>query len=166
MKTIGIILGLLFGGCVLLGIVEAIIVGNSSRNSARSGSGGSVIPAPAVIGPVKPFNVRLSNSYADSIFTLDVTIIGKPIDGGTAPMGKKVRVWDRERVAGHDFVRRDALFTIPRDSDVKVSLTAMSLGENRYFTPTVKADPHSDTLSIDYDWDVATAAFTIHFGWR
>jgi len=168
MKPLGLIVAVIIGGCILLtifmGAIGAIAAANAPRPSTPV-----VAPVAEPVrdpGPVKPLNVRLSNSYADSIFTLDVTVLGKPVDGGNAPMGKKVRVWDRERIAGHDFVRRDALFTVPRAADIKVNLTAMSLGENRYLTTTIKGDPYSDTLSIDYTWDVATAAFTISYGWR
>lgn len=154
---------------VLLTCVGSMILGalTTASSKATSNEPSATIPAgPKVERPVKQCNVVLINSYAESLFTLDVTVLGKRVDGDSPLTGKKVRVFERERVPGHQRVERENLFMMSRGADVKFTLAGTSLGETRYFTATLPADRRRDTLKIEYDWDVATAAFTISYEWR
>lgn len=156
LRALGIALVVAIGGCFLFGIF-AVAVSRLAPSQRTEGPTSNAL--------VKPLNIKIRNRYAESIFTVDVTVSSKRVDGGTAPIGKKVRVFDRERVAGHSFAERDDVFMVARDAQVKVNFAATSLGEERYFTAKLDPEPQLSTIVIEYDWDVATAAFTISYIW-
>ena len=159
--TIGF-LGLV-GFCVLSMVIGALV---SPKGATPTNATSRAAVPPAKVSPVKPLKVEIRNHYAESIFTLDVTVNSKKVDGGTAPIGKKVRVFEKERIRGHDELEKSAGFLMARDGDLRLNLAAMSLGEWRYFSAKIEPNPAAEMVVITYDWDFATAAFTITYGWR
>ncbi|MEK7178574.1 MAG: hypothetical protein AAB721_02890 [Patescibacteria group bacterium] len=115
-------------------------------------------------------NVRMRNEYAESIFTVDVTIEA-PTDGGTIsigePAGTKKRVFDNERIAGSAFkVSTTTLNADPR-AVLFLEIVGTSLGRQHAFSGR---EPVSDsgsnrTLGLVYDYDLALASFRLRYGW-
>jgi hypothetical protein len=148
------------------GMVLSAMQQQAGGGSGTTPSTPSAPTPPRVESPLKPLSVTIRNKYAESLFTLDVTVVGKRVDGDSPLVAKKYRVCERARIEGHGSEDFRDLFKMNRAADVKFTFAATSLGETRYFTVTVQADKTHDTLRIDYDWDVATAAFTISYGWH
>ncbi|MBL8924100.1 MAG: hypothetical protein JNJ54_34915 [Myxococcaceae bacterium] len=100
--------------------------------------------------------VRVENDYAESLFTVGVQVN----DGGVVELMKDKRIGANQSAS--------APFVSNVGDVVTLHFSAMSLGQRQNFTPIVEKDPvtrEKPTLLITYDFDLATANFTIRHYW-
>lgn len=138
---------------------------------------------PAPDDGYRTVSFRVENHYAESLFTLSYEIElpeGTSEDGepwevrdgpaeGTVLEQKRLDAYDRETVSD--------VVTVPVGSRVHVTLVARSLGDDYVFDELedpddgapglVVTDSRSQTtLVLEYDYDLANAAFSVSYGWR
>lgn len=104
-------------------------------------------------GP-RTLKASITNKYAVSLFSLSVSVNDT----------SKVLFTD-ERIESYESA--DAEFTATTGDQLAFTLSSVSLGERHDFAPITLskrlADEHG-TLSITYDYDLATANFHIAYG--
>jgi hypothetical protein len=117
-------------------------------------------------------NIMMGNLYAESIFTLDVTINartpGAVAIAGTVPFGTQRRVLDAFRIGGNAEERRPAVMLIDPSSKIDVAASIVSLGQTSRFTASTTLDGATltkDTLGFVYNYDVALATFGLRYDW-
>lgn len=102
-------------------------------------------------------SIAVENRYAESLFTLDWqgTRDGQPAGA---------RVLDSARVAAGDRLTRKAAFQADSTTPLRLVFSSMSLG-TAYTFPAVDTQAQSGTHLFVYDYDLATAAFTVSHRW-
>lgn len=105
------------------------------------------------VGGVKS---SIRNEYAVSLFSLVVTV-----DKGTP-----VKVFDRERIEMFDTATSTIRVPASDGQKVRFELSAVSVGDTQGFGPIEVVKGSHDEYHFEYDYDLATAKFTIHHGWQ
>jgi hypothetical protein len=112
--------------------------------------------------PDEPFpidvSVEVENQYAESLFTVDwqATVDGVAQGG---------RIMDSVRIRSYGTSLAKAAFQVPSQTPTRLVFSAVSLGEVRSFAP-IDITAKYGTYRIVYDWDFATAAFSISHKWK
>lgn len=117
----------------------------------------------ATPAPVRPLQMtaRVKNEYAESLFTMSVIVTGA--DGGVST----TPIFSDRRVPG--FSSAEGPFEAFPGDQVQFDFSALSLGQRQNFSRTTLktgADASKKTLEVLYDFDLATADFTIRYSWR
>lgn len=111
-------------------------------------------------GPAGEFDVGIENDYAESIFTLKWSLLSPPTDGKPA----EGTLFNAVRIAGYSSERLD--MDVPFGSKVRFSMAAVSLGRTQSFPAMdLDLDDGSKRLTFTYEYDLATADFTVAAGW-
>lgn len=123
-------------------------------------------------GKVVALNVAVDNLYADSIFTLAITIDAPdggatPVDGAV-PFGQVVQVLNGQHIAFETTDKFPASAQIDPRAQLSITAAVESLGQTTNYTGTTTlaaATLTKDTLTFVYDFDAATAKFDLRYGW-
>lgn len=111
------------------------------------------------VGSTVAVGFRISNDYAESLFTLSVTTNDNPTP---------TLIFNKTRIEAFDSMASGGRLEAQVGGEIGLTFTAMSLGENNYFGTIYAIVPAitDPVYSFRYDFDLATAEFIVRHGWR
>jgi hypothetical protein len=104
----------------------------------------------------------LKNSYAESLFSVTAEIV----EGGKTV--RTVTPFTNTRIGGYSS-QSAPLGDLSPGQNVTFTVTGTSLGQPNRFppsTPSSSPDSMNSQLAVVYDYDLATANFTINYRWQ